>query len=99
MSTTRNLTAALAFGLFAAAAQAATPPATTDSQTGAGSSTVAPTSTTDNCPKGTISGPDGECVKEKAGRMGFDLAAPSDDAAPAATTSNAGTRGIKKHHQ
>ena len=51
----------------------------------------------DACPTGMVAGPDGVCVKAKSGRMGFDLAAPSDDSAPAAST-DAATRGIKTHH-
>lgn len=33
----------------------------------------------DSCPTGTVKGTDGVCTKPKAGQMGFDLAAPSDD--------------------
>ena len=32
----------------------------------------------DSCPKGMVEGPDGVCVHPKSGRMGFDLAAPTD---------------------
>jgi OOP family OmpA-OmpF porin len=48
----------------------------------------------DTCPKGMVEGPDGVCVRTKSGRMGFDLAAPSDDAAPAATAAGRGTRSV-----
>jgi outer membrane protein OmpA-like peptidoglycan-associated protein len=48
----------------------------------------------DSCPKGTVEGPDGVCVKPKSGRMGFDLAAPSDNDSAASTNSTGATRSI-----
>jgi len=48
----------------------------------------------DTCPKGMVEGPDGVCVRTKSGRMGFDLAAPSDDAGPAAPVAGRGTRSV-----
>src|SRR5579862_638326 len=95
MGTMTKSVAVLVFSLFAGTALADATPAA-DSQT---ATAAVPAPATDNCPKGTVSDSDGECVKEKSGRMGFDLAAPSDDAAPSPpTTNNASTRGIKKHH-
>lgn len=58
----------------------------------------APTSNTSSaCPAGMVAGPDGVCVKQKTGRMGFDLAAPSDDGS-SSSASDANTRGIKTGH-
>lgn len=48
----------------------------------------------DSCPKGTVEGPDGVCVHPKSGRMGFDLAAPSDNDSSAPAASTGGTRSI-----
>ena len=49
----------------------------------------------DSCPKGTVEGPDGVCVHPKGGRMGFDLAAPSDNDNSASSTASGGaTRSI-----
>lgn len=51
------------------------------------------------CPTGMVAGPDGVCVKQKTGRMGFDLAAPSDDSSTSNTTNAGDTRGIKTSHK
>jgi outer membrane protein OmpA-like peptidoglycan-associated protein len=48
----------------------------------------------DTCPKGMVEGPDGVCVHPKSGRMGFDLAAPSDDVTSAPATTGGGTRSV-----
>ena len=67
-------------------------------QIGTVSADPAQTASTSACPSGMIAGPDGVCVKQKTGRMGFDLAAPSDDGAPAAADTTGNTRGIKAAH-
>jgi outer membrane protein OmpA-like peptidoglycan-associated protein len=48
----------------------------------------------DTCPTGMVEGPDGVCVHPKSGRMGFDLAAPSDDGGPTAPAAGRGTRSV-----
>jgi outer membrane protein OmpA-like peptidoglycan-associated protein len=53
----------------------------------------------DSCPTGTVEGPDGVCVKPKAGQMGFDLSAPSDNdtsSSSAPASSSGGTRSLGK---
>jgi outer membrane protein OmpA-like peptidoglycan-associated protein len=49
----------------------------------------------DTCPKGMVEGPDGVCVRAKSGRMGFDLAAPSDSAGDSAQTAPSAARGTR----
>jgi hypothetical protein len=51
--------------------------------------------TSQPCPKGMVKGPDGVCVHPKGGRMGFDLAGPSDsDSSSSSSSSTSGTRSV-----
>ena len=75
---------------------------------GAGATTstagsTSPKATEQSCPKGTVAQPPktGECNKVKKHRMGFDLAAPSDDNTSSTSTAS-NTRSVtnkpNQHH-
>jgi hypothetical protein len=53
------------------------------------------TAAVQSCPKGLVKGPDGVCAHPKGGRMGFDLAGPSDsDTSSSSSTPVSGTRSV-----
>jgi outer membrane protein OmpA-like peptidoglycan-associated protein len=90
MGTASRLGAAIAFVLVAQGSALADPTSQVTNQD--------VKSALDSCPAGTVEGPDGVCVKPKAGQMGFDLAAPSDNdtSSSNAPSSSGGTRSLGK---
>ena len=89
MGTASKLGAAIVFALVAQGSAFADPASQVTSQD--------IKSALDSCPTGTVEGPDGVCVKPKAGQMGFDLAAPSDsDSSSSPANTSGGTRSLGK---
>jgi hypothetical protein len=88
MTSTTKLAAFAAFALVAQISLASADPT---SPAGADPQKIA-------CPKGMVASDDGDCVRVKSGRMGFDLAAPDDEGSPSSSSTGGNTRSIKPTH-